>query len=112
MTSDELIRSVDLKLTLLLKDNDEVKRIVFGEDGEGGLAEDVRDIKRVLMGDPKFSKQEGLYDIVTRHEKAYHKFETMGTLMIGLFSVGIAAGTAITWLLHRADKIKSFLTNL
>lgn len=45
MDTNELIKSVDRKLELLLKDKDELKKIILGEHGKGGLVDDLHEIK-------------------------------------------------------------------
>lgn len=109
MGTDELIQSVDRKLELLLMGKDELKKAIFGENGEGGLSHDVHEIRSVLVGDPEFKKQ-GLIEIVQKHDELFNKMKNMTSFGIGMTSIGIAAGTVVTWVFHNAHLIKKFFS--
>lgn len=78
---------------------------MFGPDGKGGICEDVRDVKKELIGDPAYNKK-GLISIVTQHDEFYKKMKHMGTFALILVSFGGAVGTGMMWIAHRFDKIK------
>lgn len=103
--TEELIRSVDQKLALLLMEKDDLKRAVLGDSKTPGLADDVSDIKKLLAGDPMF-QTEGLVAKVNRMDEFHKKFKYMGTILTTMVFVGGAIGSFLTWAVHKFDKIK------
>lgn len=105
MTTEDLIKSVDLKLSLLLKDKEELRKIILGNEGKGGLVEDLHEIRMVLQGDPKY-KREGLVEIVQRHDELFKKMQNMSSFAIAMISLGAGAASFGAFIIHRWDKIK------
>ncbi len=104
MSSDELIKSVDEKLSLLIKEREELRDIMFGE---GGMIEDVKLIKMELIGNSDF-KKEGLISMVYKHHEFYKKMQNMGSFALLIIALGGVAGTVGTFFAHKWDKIKLF----
>jgi hypothetical protein len=107
MSTDELIKSVDTKINLLLLDKDELKKVMFGDSGHGGLAGDVHTIKLELIGDPEY-KKEGLIAKVQRHDEFYKKMQNLTMFSMTMISIGVGVGTFVTWVVHNAHKIKQW----
>lgn len=106
MTSEELIRSVDEKLSILVKERESIKEILFGEDG---IVDNVKLIKAELVGNPEF-KKEGLIAMVQKHNDFYKKMQNMTALSLAILSIGSATGVAVSWIIHKWDKIKIFFS--
>jgi hypothetical protein len=106
MTTDELIRSVDEKLALLLLDKEDMKKAIFGDSGKDGLVGDMHEIKKVLTGDPVY-KTEGLIEKVNRLDDFHKKMQHTGKMMMFMIAMGGAIGGFITWSIHKIDKIKA-----
>lgn len=111
MTTDELIRSVDNKLALLLIDKEDLKKAIFGDGFKSGLVDDMHEIKKILAGDPVY-KMEGLIEKVNRLDEFHKKMQHTGKLMMAMIAIGSAIGGFITWSVHKADKIKSVFSFL
>ncbi len=106
MTSDEIVASINEKLSILLKEREEIKDILFGDDG---MVDNVKLIKAELVGNPEF-KKEGLIVMVNRHNDLYKKMQNLTTFSLAMLSIGSAAGIAISWLVAKWDKIKLLLS--
>ncbi len=102
MTTEELIKSVDEKLSILVSEREDIRGILFGEDG---IVDNVKLIKAELIGNPEF-KKEGLIAMVQKHNELYNKMQNMTALSLVILSVGSAAGIAVSWIIHRWEKIK------
>ncbi len=106
MSSDEVMASINEKLSILLREREEMKDILFGDDG---MIDSVKLIKAELVGNPEF-KKEGLIVMVSRHNDLYKKIQNLTTFSLAMLSIGSAAGVAISWIASHWNKIKSFFS--
>lgn len=102
-TAEELIAKVNSNIELLIKDQRELRKIMFGEGKGDGMIGDVHTIKNVLVGD-KY-QGEGLIAKVERLEEFQKKIQNMSTFTLSMIGIGAGVGTFITWVAHRWDKI-------
>lgn len=110
--AEETYESINTKLELIIQrqeserqEKDKLNRILFGEDGTGGIIKDVKDIKITLIGDPAYQK-EGILSIIKNHDDFYKKMQSMGKMAFMMASIGGAIGSGLMWIAHRFDKIK------
>ncbi len=99
--TERLIHSINEKMDLLNK-------IMFGEDGMQGIHDDVKLIKRKLIGDNDF-KEEGIIAKVERLDDFYRKMQNIGWFATVILGLGITAGSIATWFVHRWDTIKQLI---
>ncbi len=100
--TERLIHSINEKMDLLNK-------IMFGEDGMQGIHDDVKLIKRKLIGNEDFH-EEGLIAMVERHNEFYEKMKNVGWFATVVMGLGITTGSIAMWLVHRWDVIKQLFT--
>lgn len=104
MTTEDLIKSVDRKLDLLAMDRETLKKVMFGENGTGGLVDDVHDIKKVLKGEPEYDR-EGLVAIVKRHDEFYKKLQNLNSFTVAMIGLGAGVGGFLTWIVTNGSDI-------
>ncbi len=99
--TERLIHSLDEKMDLLTK-------IMFGENGVEGIHDDVKLIKRKLIGDPEF-QEEGLIAMVHKHNEFYKKMQNIGWFATAVLGFGSVMGGVVVWFAHRWDIIKELI---
>ncbi len=81
---------------------------MFGENGVEGIHDDVKLIKRKLIGDPDFH-EEGLIAMVQKHNDFYKKMQNIGWFATAVMGLGTVAGGIIMWFAHRWDTIRQII---